>query len=87
MSARSVMALSKVFLCAEVPVDARHPDVEMLAQHRHTQIVQRHLFGEFECTVDDFVPRSGWSIAWLSAVVAIVSSERGPDHLTPLGRR
>ena len=47
--------VEQIVFLPEVPVNARHPDIEMLGQQRHAQAVNRRLVGDLERAVDDFV--------------------------------
>src|ERR671919_2757120 len=54
--------VQKVVLAPEVPVDARHTDVEMLRQKRHAQVVDGHLRRDFESAVEDVLDVDGASV-------------------------
>jgi hypothetical protein len=58
--------VEQIVLFAEVPVDARHPDAEMLAEQRHAQVIDRDLFSEVERTADDVVGIDGSAFAPLT---------------------
>ena len=47
--------VEQVVFASEIPVDACDADVKVLGEYRHAQIVDRHLRGDFESAVEDFV--------------------------------
>ena len=72
--------VEQVVLLAEVPVDARHSDAEVLAEQRHAQVVDADLLGELECAVDDVVGIDGPALASLTLLGGCLLGHGGHLH-------
>ena len=72
--------IEQIVLLAEVPVDARDSDAEVLTEQRHAQVVDADLFRKLECALDDVVGIDGPALASLTLLSGCLLGHEGHLH-------